>query len=257
MLKEYIESLYDSNKEKLEELEKQLQKLMNDLVCAEEWLETVQKEQNTDQNIFSPRRRADGGHEKVDAAQMNLDSIKQKIEYVREKIEDSVKKKYEIENLLEEAETVIDTRAEISEKNKMYEGQENKSENEAEARVEVETEIQEETEKKIEKEVEIENEMQAEQIKTGKEMHEEIKKKADSIDERTTDGKSRDQADKQNQGIDTEKQLKERFRQTLSELYKKTELSMALLNGNKSVCKNELKSMKIMIKKYAEELDNI
>ena len=44
------------------------------------------------------------------------------------------------------------------------------------------------------------------------------------------------------------------LQQFLSELYAKTELCLALLNGNKNRCKKELNSMKQEIKRYSETL---
>lgn len=46
----------------------------------------------------------------------------------------------------------------------------------------------------------------------------------------------------------------ERLKELLTDLYRKNEVCMALLNGDKNRCKNEMRSMKKMIKKYAEEM---
>ncbi len=48
MLREYIESLYNANKSELEELEKRMRTLMQDLSCAEEWMHNLLQNQNLD-----------------------------------------------------------------------------------------------------------------------------------------------------------------------------------------------------------------
>ena len=103
MLREYIESLYNANKSELEELEKRMRTLMQDLSCAEEWMHNLLQNQNLDRNIFSPRSQWSEGQEKLSAAKSNLEEIRQKVEYTREKIEDSLKKREELKKMLEEA----------------------------------------------------------------------------------------------------------------------------------------------------------
>lgn len=46
------------------------------------------------------------------------------------------------------------------------------------------------------------------------------------------------------------------LKQLLSELYRKTEVSLAFLNGDKNKCRNELNEMKRMIKKASSEIEN-
>lgn len=102
MVKEYINQLIIENNKKLEDLEKQLKKMMNDQDCAREWLDELHTEANIDKNIFSPRAMDADLERKTDDAQSNIEKIQQDIEHVRSFIEENVKKKLEYEKLLEE-----------------------------------------------------------------------------------------------------------------------------------------------------------
>ena len=104
MVEEYINCLINENNEKLESLEKQLKELMNDLDCAKKWLDELHAEANVDKNIFSPRVMDADLKKKTEDAQNNIEKIQQDIEYVRSFIEENVKKKLELEKLLEEIE---------------------------------------------------------------------------------------------------------------------------------------------------------
>ena len=104
MVKEYINRLIFENNEKLDDLEKQLKKLLNDLDCAREWLDELHVETSIEKNIFSPRAMDANLEKKTEDAQNNIEKIQQDIEYVRSFIEENVKKKVEYEKLLEEIE---------------------------------------------------------------------------------------------------------------------------------------------------------
>lgn len=171
MLKEYLEELRSANQDEMNGLEKKINQLVQDLECGQEWVEKLQRDQNMDASIFSPRSQNPEKQKNLEAARKNVEEIKQQIEYTREKIEELVKKRSEYDNLLVEAESSV------PEKNK---------------------------EDKVIKE------------------------------------------------SDGEKIPLSSF---LYDLHKKTDICLALLNGDKNKCRNELRAMKRQIKEYAEQIE--
>ena len=102
MIREYMNELILENDEKLRSLEQQLNDSMNDLDCAEKWLENLQIEANVDKNIFSPRAAEADFDGKMEEAQGNINKIKQDIEYIKSFMETHFKKKQEYDRLLAE-----------------------------------------------------------------------------------------------------------------------------------------------------------
>lgn len=167
MLKEYLEELKSSNQTEMKKLEKKLNQLVQDLECGQEWVEKLQKDQNMDASIFSPRSQNQEKQKNLETARKNVEEIKQKIEYTREKIEELVKKQNEYDNLLMEAE-------------------------------------------------------------------------------------NNNQIPAKEQEADTAEIPLSSF---LAALHKKTDICLALLNGDKNKCRNELRAMKRQIKEYAEQIE--
>lgn len=169
MIREYIDKLCDENNQTLNNLEKQMRDLLNELSSAEQWSESLQRENNAHTNIFSPRNIDTEIDQKIEKAVDSVSKIKQQIEYLRDLMETHLQKKAEYEKLLSELENSQERVIVPEEK----------------------TEIS-----------------------------------------------------------------KDEFKKILSALYSKTELCLALLNGDKNRCKRELNNMKQEIKKYAEEIEN-
>ncbi len=175
MLKEYLEELKSSNQEEILRLEKELNQLVQDLECGQEWIDKLHKEQNIDASIFSPRSQNAEKQRNMESARKNIEEIKQKVEYTREKIEELIKKKNEYENLLMEAEHSCSSQDDTSKK-----------------------------------------------------------EKEDSYDP-----------------YDVQIPLSS----FLEALHRKTDICLALLNGDKNKCRNELRRMKKEIKEYEEQIE--
>lgn len=172
MIKEYIKNLLEENEQDLAKLEKQMKDSLEELSCAEKWLESLQIKSNSQTNIFSPRNQDTDLELKVEKASASIQKINKEIEYVRDLIETHLKKKSEYEKLFSE---ISD-----SEKN----------------------------------------------------------------------------VDNLQKSIEENKPLKHSsLSAILSDLYSRTEVCLAFLNGNKNRCKKELNEMKTIIKKYAEETE--
>ena len=75
MLKEYIINLMDVNQEEMGRYVEKLKKLQQEYRTGQEWIVNLQKENDLEQNIFSPRIAAAGGLEKLAQAQEKQQAI--------------------------------------------------------------------------------------------------------------------------------------------------------------------------------------
>lgn len=105
MIKEYIDKLSEANQEELENLEEQMRDLLDELTYTQEWQDSLQKENNSQTNIFSPRNFDENMEEKLENAQNKVSRLKQQIEYTRELIETHIKKKNEYQLLMDEVQS--------------------------------------------------------------------------------------------------------------------------------------------------------
>lgn len=122
MIKEYIDKLSDENQQYLESLRKQMRQLLEEQTCAEEWSETLQIENSSQINIFSPRNIDSEINQKLERAANNIASIKQQIESVKDLIETHLQKQEEYEKLLEELEkSEEEQKKPLAETTKLYE----------------------------------------------------------------------------------------------------------------------------------------
>ncbi len=109
MIREYINGLINENNEKLNSLDHQLKEQTEKLNCAQEWLESLQAESNTDKNIFSPRADNNDLEEKIIDVQKHIDKTKQEINYIKSFMETYLAKKEEYDGLLEELDGMCET----------------------------------------------------------------------------------------------------------------------------------------------------
>ena len=228
MIKEYINKLSDENRQDLEKLEKQMKDLLQELSCAEEWSESLQIQNNSQRNIFSPRNVDTEIESKIEKTQLSIQKIRKEIEYVRDLIETHIKKKEEYEQLLSEIED--------SEKNGQYILKEKS-----------ESSVGQSAEESIGKSENIDEFEKTDKFEnTGKFEHTgELKNTDKSKDNEQI--KVTDESPQQDSS-------KEYFLNILSEIYSKTERCLALLNSDKNRCKKELLEIKTKIKKCAEEI---
>lgn len=117
MIKEYIDKLSDDNQSELSNLEKQMRELLDELTYAQEWQETLQKESNSQTNIFSPRSFDEDIEQDLENVQNKIIRINQQIEYTRELIETHLKKKNEYVTLMQEIDSITDDKIDSNENN--------------------------------------------------------------------------------------------------------------------------------------------
>lgn len=103
MLKEYIINLMDSNQEEIGRYVEKLKKLQQEYQTGQEWIENLQKENDLEQNIFSPRIAAAGGLEKLAQAQEKQQAAEKQMEEVKKHLGELKKKEEEYNGLLREA----------------------------------------------------------------------------------------------------------------------------------------------------------
>ena len=118
MLKEYIINLMDVNQEEMGRYVEKLKKLQQEYQTGQEWIVNLQKENDLEQNIFSPRIAAAGGLEKLAQAQEKQQAIEKEIEEVKKQLGELQKKEEEYKGLLREtdAQEVYLTKDEKAEK---------------------------------------------------------------------------------------------------------------------------------------------
>lgn len=102
MLKEYIINLMDVNQEEMGRYVEKLKKLQQEYQTGQEWIANLQKENDLEQNIFSPRIAAAGGLEKLAQAQEKQQTIEKEIEEVKKQLGELKKKEEEYKGLLRE-----------------------------------------------------------------------------------------------------------------------------------------------------------
>lgn len=92
-------------------------------------------------------------------------------------------------------------------------------------------------------------------IKKRKE-YEQLLKEAEIQPEEVSDHSITDEkAEEKEDNEKTDKSSAE-IKQFLNDIYRKTEICLALLNGDKNRCKTELNDIRRMIKKFANEIEN-
>ena len=102
MLREYIETRYKTNKAMCEELEEQIHALQEERQAAEAALKELQKDQDVEKSIFSPRSQLGGTPEKLAEIRTKLTETEEKLEAADAKQQIVKKEGQEIEQLLAE-----------------------------------------------------------------------------------------------------------------------------------------------------------
>lgn len=237
MVNQYIENLLLETNEDLERFQYQLADLMEELKYSQEKQEKLQRERNRDSNIFSPRSMTFAMDEKLDKAKEEVKSINQQVEYIREKIENSTKKKLEYETLLDELEKKEEKNG-SEKKNESADAEEEKNEGFGKA-----AELKKTMSSYFER---FTNE------NSQKEKDSSLNQKSENNKTEETQGKTASEQNVYEKETIDAAQLKN----FLQNIYKSTEICLALVNGDKNRCKNELKKMKTEIKRFSEEIEN-
>ena len=256
MLREYIETRYEMNKAMREELEKQIRTLQEEHQAAEEALKELQKDQDIEKSIFSPRSQLGGTPEKLAEIRTKLTETEKKLGAADIKCRAVRKEETEMEQLLDEVirlQHATDEQATIPKEASVEAINVNTD-------IEKETEVNEELKQSKEKKNESEMTEQSDETETETEGRDEavadVKSDLSEIEnnaavETVTPKKKEMEMEKeiQEQTLDME-----RLNDLLSDVYRKAEFCTAFLYSDKNKCRNLLKEMKKELKKYAEEI---
>ena len=256
MLREYMETRYKMNKAMREELEKQIRTLQEEHQAAEEALKELQKDQDIEKSIFSPRSQLGGTPEKLAEIRTKLTETEKKLGAADIKCRAVRKEETEMEQLLDEVtrlQRAADEQATIPQKESVETINVN-------TEVEKETEVAEELKRSKEEKNESEVTEQSDETETETEGRDEavadVKSDLTGIENNTaietvTPKRSEMEIEKeiQEQTLDME-----RLNDLLSDVYRKAEFCTAFLYSDKNKCRNLLKEMKKELKKYAEEI---
>lgn len=103
LLSEYIENLLNTNEFELEQKQKEYNELLQQQQEIESWIENLKKENDLEQNIFSPRIAAAGGLGKLNQARTQLLENEKQQEEIQKQLEELKKKQKEYQEMLAEA----------------------------------------------------------------------------------------------------------------------------------------------------------
>ena len=244
------------NKAMREELEKQIRTLQEEHQAAEEALKELQKDQDIEKSIFSPRSQLGGTPEKLAEIRTKLTETEKKLGAADIKCRAVRKEETEMEQLLDEVtrlQRAADEQATIPQKESVETINVN-------TEVEKEAEVAEELKRSKEEKNELEVTEQSDETETETEGRDEavadVKSDLTGIENNTaietvTPKRSEMEIEKeiQEQTLDME-----RLNDLLSDVYRKAEFCTAFLYSDKNKCRNLLKEMKKELKKYAEEI---
>lgn len=266
MIKEYIDKLSQENEQELEKYNNQMQKLIEELEDAKQYLEDLQKQSNVQINIFSPRNIDDTMEEKLETARKHVLKIEEEIEQTKGLIEALVEKKKEYEVLEKEIQEPSVQKNDMAsviknaiEKNLFArEHSERTTEKDIIYKEGIEKErVQkdsremngEETGKGTEQGREKENEKETEK-ENVKETEKESEKEIGIPEKNVVEEKNITQEA-------VKKELLDKINIFMNRVYRKNEMCLALLNSDKNKCKSELLSIKKEIKQFASEIENM
>ena len=244
------------NKAMREELEKQIRTLQEEHQAAEEALKELQKDQDIEKSIFSPRSQLGGTPEKLAEIRTKLTETEKKLGAADIKCQAVRKEETEMEQLLDEVirlQRAADEQATIPKKESVETINVN-------TEVEKEAEVAEELKRSKEEKNESEMTEQSDETETETEGRDEavadVKSDLTGIENNTaietvTPKRSEMEIEKeiQEQTLDME-----RLNDLLSDVYRKAEFCTAFLYNDKNKCRNLLKEIKKELKKYAEEI---
>ena len=256
MLREYMETRYKMNKAMREELEKQIRTLQEEHQTAEEALKELQKDQDIEKSIFSPRSQLGGTPEKLAEIRTKLTETEKKLGAADIKCRAVRKEETEMEQLLDEVtrlQRAADEQATIPKKESVETINVN---TEVEKEAEVAEELKRSKEEKNESEVTEQSDETETETEGGDEAVADVKSDLTGIENNTA---IETVTPKRNE-MEIEKEIQEqtldmeRLNDLLSDVYRKAEFCTAFLYSDKNKCRNLLKEMKKELKKYAEEI---
>ena len=272
MLREYIETRYKTNKAMCEELEEQIHALQEERQAAEAALKELQKDQDVEKSIFSPRSRLGGTPEKLAEIRTKLTETEKKLEAADAKQQIVKKEGQEIEQLLaevlelqqtadkqavtvkaekaDEAEVIKPEQNETTSERPERSGEMKKENGETEKRSgKTDTNVERISEEADERDKEVASVMTQQDMSAADTESDATEVAGDTETNAVMPENEEAGEEKPEQTLDME-----RLNDLLSDVYRKAEFCTAFLYSDKNKCRNLLKEMKKELKKYAEEI---
>lgn len=242
-MKEYMEKLISENSEELQRLQDRISYLLVEQEKQNEIIEKVQRYTGRDESIFSPRTLhiIDGESLKKEKDKEAL--IQQEIEFVRREIVKLFEKQNEYGKVLSEIENKKTENKEVDYKEINSKGIENKQIYNQES---YDQEINGQVMSK--EKIDCENISISDAIDEG-DVSEKIEENAEVL-ENNADLKNVIKCEKKESKISDEKM--EMLMESLTDVSKSVDIALALLNGDKNKCRNELKKIKRTLKMCIE-----
>lgn len=252
-MKEYMEKLINENSVELQQLQNRISYLLIELEKQNEIIEKMQRNTARDENIFSPRSVNILNEESIMIEKNKRDSIKQEIDYVSGKIEKLLEKKKEHEKVLSEidlkSENIINETVDTIVINNTSDEMNN-------------IEDKDYTNYKIKS---IVNNNENNNINNNTKSNINSNANNDILyNNNNINNDTYKENDSENSIYDCDdknKKLDEiaddnhmKVAESLSDVLKSLDLALALLNGDKNKCKNELKKIKRTLKMCIEEI---
>ena len=272
MLREYIETRYKTNKAMCEELEEQIHALQEERQAAEAALKELQKDQDVEKSIFSPRSQLGGTPEKLAEIRTKLTETEKKLEAADAKQQIVKKEGQEIEQLLaevlelqqtadkqavtvkaekaDEAEVIKPEQNETTSERPERSGEMKKENGETEKRSgKTDTNVERISEEADERDKEVASVMTQQDMSAADTESDATEVAGDTETNAVMLENEEAGEEKPEQTLDME-----RLNDLLSDVYRKAEFCTAFLCSDKNKCRNLLKEMKKELKKYAEEI---
>ena len=272
MLREYIETRYKTNKAMCEELEEQIHALQEERQAAEAALKELQKDQDVEKSIFSPRSQLGGTPEKLAEIRTKLTETEKKLEAADAKQQIVKKEGQEIEQLLAEVlelqqtadKQAVTVKAEKADEAEVIKPEQNETTSERPERSGEMKKENGETEKRSGKTDTNVERISEEADERDKEVAS-VMTQQDMSAADTESGATEVAGDTETNAVMLENEEAgeekpeqtldmERLNDLLSDVYRKAEFCTAFLYSDKNKCRNLLKEMKKELKKYAEEI---
>lgn len=272
MLREYIETRYKTNKAMCEELEEQIHALQEERQAAEAALKELQKDQDVEKSIFSPRSQLGGTPEKLAEIRTKLTETEEKLEAADAKQQIVKKEGQEIEQLLAEVlelqqtadKQAVTVKAEKADEAEVIKPEQNETTSERPERSGEMKKENGETEKRSGKTDTNVERISEEADERDKEVAS-VMTQQDMSAADTESGATEVAGDTETNAVMLENEEAgeekpeqtldmERLNDLLSDVYRKAEFCTAFLYSDKNKCRNLLKEMKKELKKYAEEI---
>ncbi|MCC8137957.1 MAG: hypothetical protein LIO76_07835 [Clostridiales bacterium] len=259
MLKDYVQHMQSENEKRLADLEEEMQELETDLSSAERMMEKMKQEKSVDTIIFSPRALNQKLDDEIIEKQEKIAQLKQRMEYVAQMIEEGINTREEYRRLEEELNGEIDEKTSAASEN-------------LNGDPEITEELPAENVSETIFPEDLSEQFDAESAKEPAEGMAEnpAKEPAEGMAENPAkviaEGIAENPAEEIVEEVTEEpaEQIICSFSQEkraellsfLNDIYKRTETSLAFLNGNKNRSRAELKNSMRLIKDFAKKVEN-